>query len=586
MNFEHFNSLKEIAKHKLIAHLSVVLILLLTVIAINLPIIRQGIPIVGDLKWHLIWLQHFSHQLLDEGIWYPRWLAGTNYGYGSPTFVFYPPLVYYIGSIFKLVGLNTETVVIILWSLVLFGCGLSFYIYGCNRWGILASLTGALCYMTSPYILFNVYQRTALAETWALVWLPLIFWLTDRSIVLPKWRLPLAFSFTVIALTHTPSLLMYTIFWFAYIFIFVHSWSVKSLILTFIYAGLGLGLASLYLVPAIWEQPLVNIANMRNGGGGFQENLLYIMYSKSRPVQMAINGIFTCQSLTIILLVFITLFIYRHKSAQIKETLMWLLFSLFLAFLMSYPSLAIWQHSPTLQMIQFPWRLLGLYSFAGAGLCSFAMTGITKSSWHSRKFILLIIISAIIGSYFHSAYKISRSSISIHNPKNSDPNLELYKTIVTDPYTDKLFDFPNFSPALTNNRISPPTPLVGQSKVSVIKGEAEIKIEQWKSYQRLFKITPKKPSTIRIRTYFYPAWHLFINQKPQPIGIVDDGTIKFNLEPGTYTVELRYQWTRAFTIGVVLSVVSLVMLILFWITPPKFLSSEKKLPSERTEVSF
>jgi hypothetical protein len=285
-------------------------------------------------------------------------------------------------------------------------------------------------------------------------------------------------------------------------------------------------------------------------------------------------------------LVFITLFIYRHKSAQIKETLMWLLFSLFLAFLMSYPSLAIWQHSPTLQMIQFPWRLLGLYSFAGASLCSLAMTSITKSSWHSRKFILLIIISAIIGSYFHSAYKISRSSISIHNPKNSDPNLELYKTIVNDPYTDKLFDFPDFSPALTNSPTSRPTPLVGQPKVSVIEGEAEIKIEQWKSYQRIFTITPKEPSIIKVRTYFYPAWHLYINQKAHPIGIVDDGTMNFNLQPGTYTVELRYQWTRYFTIGVALSLVSLVILVLFWITPPKFLASEIKLPSEKTEVSF
>jgi hypothetical protein len=34
----------------------------------------------------LTWLRHFYAQR-GEGIWYPRWIAGTNSGYRSPTFV-------------------------------------------------------------------------------------------------------------------------------------------------------------------------------------------------------------------------------------------------------------------------------------------------------------------------------------------------------------------------------------------------------------------------------------------------------------------------------------------------------------------
>lgn len=72
--------------------------LICTTIVLNLVMIRDGLNGMTDMKWHITWLQHFYREL-TEGIWYPRWLAGTNYGYGSPTFVFYPPLVYYLDLI-------------------------------------------------------------------------------------------------------------------------------------------------------------------------------------------------------------------------------------------------------------------------------------------------------------------------------------------------------------------------------------------------------------------------------------------------------------------------------------------------------
>ncbi|MDJ0636402.1 MAG: hypothetical protein QNJ34_24710 [Xenococcaceae cyanobacterium MO_188.B29] len=76
----------------------IVILLVLATIIINSRMIRDGLNGMTDMRWHITWLQHFSKQLA-EGILYPRWLAGTNYGYGSPTFVFYPPLVYYLGSL-------------------------------------------------------------------------------------------------------------------------------------------------------------------------------------------------------------------------------------------------------------------------------------------------------------------------------------------------------------------------------------------------------------------------------------------------------------------------------------------------------
>jgi hypothetical protein len=45
--------------------------------------------------------------------------------------------------------------------------------------------------------------------------------------------------------------------------------------------------------------------------------------------------------------------------------------------------------------------------------------------------------------------------------------------------------------------------------------------------------------------------------------------MELKLEPGFYEVELRYQWTRYFTVGVVLSIFSILALVLFWLKTPK-----------------
>lgn len=93
---------------------SLFLLLALVAITINQKMIRDGVIFESyDIRYHINWLQHFSKQF-SEGILYPRWLAGDNYGYGSPTFVFYPPLVYYLGSLLKISGLNAEQTIITL----------------------------------------------------------------------------------------------------------------------------------------------------------------------------------------------------------------------------------------------------------------------------------------------------------------------------------------------------------------------------------------------------------------------------------------------------------------------------------------
>ncbi len=203
--------------------------LLLGSIAVNEHMFRNGLIFQShDIEAHTTWLINFSKQVA-EGIWYPRWLADTNYGYGSPDFVFYPPGVYYIGSILKLTGIDTQKTMTLLFLLASLLAGFSCYVYGRNKWGKRVSL---LAYMTSPYLILNIYQRAALPETFAVALFPLGLFLTDQAFGKPKWRIGLAFFFAALSLTDMPSLLIYTIFWFLYAIccLLKHSW--KAVVMT------------------------------------------------------------------------------------------------------------------------------------------------------------------------------------------------------------------------------------------------------------------------------------------------------------------------------------------------------------------
>jgi hypothetical protein len=539
----------------------VVLVLLLATIVINWKMIRDGLNGMADLRWHIIWLQHFSKQL-SEGIWYPRWLAGTNYGYGSPTFVFYAPFVYYVGSAIKFAGFTAEQTIIALFSIALFGSGFFFYLYGRDRWGTVAALIGALIYMTSPYLARDIYFRGGLASMWAQAWLPLILWLTERAVSQPKARPMLAFGFAVLALIHTPSLLLFAIAWGVYVFCLLLNSSWKAVVTTVGYALVGFGIASLYLLPAIVEKSWVNIETMKGVYGGFEANLFgtpWVLKPHIQKVLFEIQGIFIQEAIGAILLFLVVLF--PPFRAGIKQAMTLLLFLLLLAFLMHYSSVFIWRSSGTLQMIQFPWRFLGLFSFIVAAVGGLAVSNTVRRRWHFKTVSGLIIVGILIWN-FHYSYDLSRSLPTLHNPGRGEvAHEQTIKIALDQPDSGKLIDVPEYRPLLKDGTAAPP-PLPEQPLVRVIKGIASVKVNDWHSYSRELRVVVDQPATINLRTYFYPAWSLNVDGNSHPINISKDGWIEFTLNSGSHLIQLNYRWTIAFTLGVMISALSLLFAII------------------------
>ncbi len=554
----------------------VIVIFLLATVIINLQMIRYGLNGLGDVRWHITWVQHF-YQHLAEGIWYPRWLAGTNFGYGSPTFVFYPPFPYYVGSFFKFIGLSSQQTMNTLLSLPIFLSGLTFYLYGYHKWGKFASFGGALCYMLSPFLVGNIYSG-ALSTLWAIPWIPLGLYLTEKALGQSKYGFFLSFFIFIVALTHTPSLLIYTIAWSIFIgYQFLNKrW--QNVVIVIIFASLGLGMASLYLLPALWEKQLVNIDYQFGSKGGF------LMLQVSDLIKSGWNDIIVKNLASILVFCSISCFCWRNNKIQIKNIIGWLIFLLIVFFFITNFSEFIWLQSKTLLRIQRSIRLFPLFDFGQAALAAIAIQGILGLKWKWR-FFPLIIISSIYLTNFHYGMKITRQSPGLNMPTKGKVFIKEWMEIALfDPYSDKLIDVPEYRPLLKDAEFVPdvretykdgtpipyieggkaffPVPKIGQAKISVVNGDALINIEQWSSYERKFDVEANTSSIIKLRTYFYPAWHLYLNDKLYPIEMAEDGTILFRLNPGSYQFKLIYKITNSFWLGIIMSIVSIFSLVL------------------------
>ena len=150
-----------------------IVILLLVSLIITLPFFLSNSLIEShDIFFHVVWSEQF-HRALTEGVFYPRWVD-TPFGYGSPTFIFPPPLSFYIISVIHILIQSHLLSMKIAIYLSFFLSGLSMYFFARKLNGVHAGLVTAVVYQLIPYHILDLFERGVLPELFAFIWLPLI----------------------------------------------------------------------------------------------------------------------------------------------------------------------------------------------------------------------------------------------------------------------------------------------------------------------------------------------------------------------------------------------------------------------------
>src|SRR5207247_684509 len=120
---------------------------------------------------------------LASGVLFPRWMPESHGGYGSPTFIFYPPLVIYLTALINLATGALFLSAAVMKVLALFLSGLFMYVFIRDLWGFGPGLASAFVYMLLPFRVFDLYYLGVYASKFAYVWFPLILHFSRKGVV-------------------------------------------------------------------------------------------------------------------------------------------------------------------------------------------------------------------------------------------------------------------------------------------------------------------------------------------------------------------------------------------------------------------
>ena len=254
---------------------------LLASLALLLPFFWLGSASGHDFEFHVASWLDVAYQW-QHGVLSPHWTAWTNYGFGEPRYIFYPPLSWILGAALSLIlPISWVPAAFIFLAQTL--AGVSAFLLLRSLVSAKAAYLGAAFYVTNPYALLVSYVRSDFAEQLACALLPLLLLAALRLAELlddeqPNLRyIPLfAIPFAAVWLCNAPAGVIAS-----YSMALLFAWEASSSatgaspFAPLPLSALGLGLAAFYLLPAAYEQRWVNIAQALSSGLLPTQNFLF-----------------------------------------------------------------------------------------------------------------------------------------------------------------------------------------------------------------------------------------------------------------------------------------------------------------------
>lgn len=493
-----------------------------------------------------------------------RWSKDLGYGYGYPLFNYYPPFPYYVGQVFRGVGLAYIDIVKIMVVLNFVTSGLLMYLLAQVFWGRWGGLISGLFYVYAPYHAVDVYARGAMNEAWAVAFFPGVFWALFRLIEQNKWVyiLPLSLFSSLVMLSHNlmlmlffPLALIWTLFWL------IKFKNFKVLPKLFLGGVWALGLAAFFTLPVIFEQKYAHVESLIIGYFNYLAHFanveqLFISrnwgYGDSRygpidDISFQIGHLHWVLSLASLLVAFV----FAKKKPYLSLMIL-LMFagSLFYAFLAHQRSSFVWSVLTPLQFLQFPWRTISLVifgtSFLAGSIAIFNFKFIRK--FRTAGFLLVLVLTLI----FYKDYFRWKD----YWPWVTDQvkfSGELWKLQTT----AGIFDYlPKWAP------LPPANPPNGDAEI--LTGRGEIKTVFKNSVVQEYTTEVREEGVFQINTFYFPGWKYFVDEKEVSVNPEDDkelGRPRIKLTPGEHTVVARFTNTPIRTLGNSLSLVSWLSLL-------------------------
>jgi len=513
--------------------------------------------VIDDSLLHMSWVQQFSASL-SQGYWLPRWLPDSNGGYGSPVFIFYSPLVYYLTALLKL---GTGSVVVAMKLarfLALFLSGLAMLIYARGLVHSKAALVVALVYVALPFHVLDISYWTLYAEPWAWIWFPLILMFLRQMLDVDSWNCRSMRMFSVcyggLILTHLVSAYMFSFVIAGYA---VFRSSRKNFIVAVgrvgLGAALGMALAAFFLLPACYEQRFVHIDYITlRPEFNFRNTFLFFPeadFIREAPFQSRTTGllqvvtvfqtVWAAVGLFLLFWVGVVNSIVRHELRFAAGV------GLGCLFLMSRLSAWVWDWVPRLPQIQFSTRWLSVFSWAVA-----LIVGLSLDPFHRQRFrgwpnlvhfalAFIMVVGASILIFSGCFLLQEHNDLARQNVQNA----------------------PEYNPqAMTDWKRQVIRP--SDAPFALLQGQAYLRIERWTAENRSLVVEAETPVRIRVRLLDYPGWGVFDNGVALSHGVDPaSGAMLLDVSPGQHQIEITFRTTPWRTLALILSFGSGIVLL-------------------------
>jgi hypothetical protein len=476
------------------------------------------------------------HQNITHGVFVPRWAPDLGRGTGQPLFLFHPPMIYYLGELWHLLGFDFLTAMNLACATVVLLAAVGMFLLARLYFGDAGGWLGAAAYLYAPYFAVNLYVRSAMEEFSAFAFFPLAlygFAAYARHRRVKYWLLGAA-AFACVLACHFMAALLFAPLLLG--FLGITAWIEKSWTVLWKQACgflLGLGLSAFIWVPALAARHWADIDRAVEGVFRYSNHLVYLhqLFYSPWGYGLSVPGPNDGMSFSLgwsHLLLVAVVWIWISRNPRLVDRRLLRFFgasAIVLCVLMLQDALWFWEQVPLLQNVNLPWRLLGPAAVCVAMLAA-SLGKLLASTPRWR----------VLGLTAAMALLIVPNLSHLHPKTLVDVDLSFWT-----PQQLSLRGFETTTMAEVTPRWITGLPAYTPVAATVLSGDAQIGRPGRTPFSWSSPVNAQVASTIEMQTAWFPGWEVRLDGQRVPAGPgTPSGLITFQVPPGEHLVRLDY----------------------------------------------
>ncbi len=527
-------------------------------IPLILPYLHSGYFPTHDGEWAVVRLADMFRSLRD--LQFPvRYSGALNFGYGYPLFNFAYPYPYYMGIMLYVISGSFVTSIKILFASSVIVSAFFMYYASYELWkSRMGAFISAFIYIYLPYRILDLFVRGSLGESIALALFPLILFITLHLFVKPFSRISVVSLSLAIALLIGTHNIMTVLFmpWFA-IFILSKVFLEKKfdVLQSFMLSTvIGIGASAFFWIPALFEKSnillsTIPIADRNLYFASFEKLFIYSWgYASPTDVDGFSYNIGYAQILIIVVALISIILTFLNKNfikTRFDLTATGLTIIYFVLFILMFSFTgAIWEFTPLLSEINYPWTILSQLGFISALMAGYLFN---KANTFKALAIIAIVIALIevMPNSKPEKYVNRGDDFYLTNEGKTTSSDELM------PLWVKKYPVERY-----------------QEKVEIIDGAATITDLSFNSKSVVFSYKAESDPTFRINTIYYPGWIAYMDHEKIDIGYENEkGVMDIKASQYRQKITMNFTETPIRVIANSISIISLFVLSFIALRP-------------------